>query len=83
AEAREIGERSRNEILIRTNQEVGKMMEKAKADIGQEKERLMGEIQETIVKTSVLVVEKVLRDKLDQKTRESVVVDSFKELAKK
>ncbi|MFH0820650.1 MAG: F0F1 ATP synthase subunit B [Candidatus Peregrinibacteria bacterium] len=82
-EARDIGERSRNEILIHTNQEVGKMMEKAKVDISQEKDRMMSDIQDTIVKTTVLVVEKILREKLDPKTRESMVVDSFKELARK
>lgn len=82
AEGREIGEKSRNEILIRTNQEVGKMLDKAKADMAAEKDRMMGDIQSTIVKTSVMVVEKVLRDKLDAKTRETVVLDSFKELSK-
>lgn len=82
AEGREIGEKSRNEILIRTNQEVGKMLEKAKADMAAEKERMMSDIQDYIIKTSVVIVEKVLRDKLDAKTRETVVLDSFKELSK-
>jgi F-type H+-transporting ATPase subunit b len=79
-EAREIGERARNEILIRTNQEVSMMLEKAKADIQAEKEHMMTDIQDYIVKTSIIIVEKILRNKLDEKTKEQLVLDSMKEL---
>jgi len=79
-EAREIGERARNEILIRTNQEVSMMLEKAKADIQAEKEHMMTDIRDYIVKTSIIIVEKILRDKLDEKTKEQLVLDSMKEL---
>jgi F-type H+-transporting ATPase subunit b len=79
-EAKEIGERSRNEILIRTNQEVSTMLEKAKVDIRAEKENMMTDIRDYIVKTSIIIVEKILRDKLDEKTKEQLVLDSMKEL---
>lgn len=80
AEAREIGDKARNEILVRTNQEVTAMIAKTKDDLAQEKEAMMGDIQSYIVKTSLVVVEKIFRDKLDEKTRVSLVADSLKEL---
>lgn len=79
-EAKEIGERSKNEILIRTNQEVSMMLEKAKADIQSEKENMMIDIRDYIIQTSIVVVEKVLGDKLDDKTKEQLVLDSLQQL---
>ncbi len=80
AEAKEIGEKARNELLVRTNQEITGMLEKTKADINQQKEQMMGDIQNYILETSVVVVEKLLKDKLDKSTRTTLVADSFKEL---
>ena len=79
-EARDIGEKARNEILVRTNQEVTAMIAKTKADIAGEKEKMMSDIQDYIVKTSLVVVEKIFREKLDEPTRVSFVTDSLQEL---
>lgn len=80
AEAREIGEKARNEILVRANQEVTAMIAKTKADIAGEKEKMMSDIQDYIVKTSLVVVEKIFREKLDEPTRVTLVTDSLREL---
>lgn len=81
AEAKEIGESARNNILLETNREVSSMLAKAKKDIEHEKEQMMSDIQEHIVKTSLVVVEKLLADKLDEKTKAHLVNDSIKELS--
>ncbi len=80
AQAREVGEKARNELILKTNQDITGMLEKTKATITQEKEKMMGDIQHYILETSVVVVEKLLREKLDKPTRVSLVADSFKEL---
>lgn len=80
AQARDVGEKARNELLVKTNQEITGMLEKTKATLAHEKEKMMGDIQHYILETSVAVVEKLLRDKLDKPTRVSLVADSFKEL---
>lgn len=82
SEAKEVGEKARNEILIRTNKEVSTMLEKTKADIQAEKDRMMSDIKDYILKTSFLVIEKILRDRLDQSTKEQLVMDALQELPK-
>lgn len=81
AEAKEIGESARNNILLETNREVSSMLTKAKKDMEYEKERMMSDIQDYIVKMSLAVVEKLLTDKLDEKTKTCLVDDSIKELS--
>lgn len=83
AESKKIGEEARTEILLKANQEMTAMMEKTKADMTAEKENMMSDIKDYIVQTSVMVVEKVLSEKLDEKTRERVVIDSLKEITTK
>lgn len=80
AQSKEVGEQARNEILIRANKEVSQLLEKARTDIERQKEEMLAEIRDYIVKTSLVVVGKVLEDKLDEKTREKFVVDSLEEL---
>ncbi len=81
-EAKDIGDKARNEILIQTNKEVSNLIEKAKQEIENEKMNMMADIQEYVVKTSLLVVQKVLADKMDPKIQEQLIMDSMKELPK-
>ena len=80
AEAREVAEKSRNDLMVKTNNEVTKMMEKAKQDIENQKERMMDDIKQYVVQTSLLVVEKILSEKLDKGTQEKLVQESLKEI---
>lgn len=80
AEAKEIGEKARNEIVLETNKEIFAMMEKTKKNIEREKDNMMSDVKDYIVKMSLVVVEKIIKDKLDQKTKESFVSETLKEL---
>ncbi|MBI5411877.1 F0F1 ATP synthase subunit B [Candidatus Peregrinibacteria bacterium] len=81
AEAKEIAEKVHNDGMTKTNQEIAVMLAKTKADIAQQKEGMMTDIKDYVVQTSVEVVKKILSEKLDEKTRERVVIDSIRELA--
>lgn len=82
AEAKEIGEKARNEILVESNKEIVAMMDRAKKDISREKETMMTDIKDYIVKVSLIIVEKIIADKLDEKTKERFVLETLKELPK-
>jgi F-type H+-transporting ATPase subunit b len=80
AEAKQIGEKSHAEILVRANKEVADMVQKAKEEIGREKDSMMKEVKEYVVKTSLYIVEKVLSEKIDSKTKEKIVMESFEDI---
>ncbi len=77
AEAKSAGEKAKTEILFKASEEVTRMLEKAKTDTLNEKEAMLREVKDHIVKTSVVIVEKLLKDKLDPKTREALVLESI------
>lgn len=80
-EAKEIGEKTRAEILFQANKEVSEMVQKAKNEIHQEKESMMQEVKEYVVKTSLHIVEKIFNEKIDTKMKEKLILESFRDIS--
>ncbi len=83
AEAKDVGENARNEILVKTSKEISDLTLRAKEEIAREKEKMMEEIKDYIVRTSFLIVDKIVSEKLDDKTKEMMIDAAFHELQPK
>ena len=81
AEAREIGEKVRAELLTKTQSEAEAILAKARRDIELERVEMNKSIKEYVVTTSLLVVEKVLSQKLSTELRQDITSEAINKLS--
>jgi F-type H+-transporting ATPase subunit b len=74
--AREAGERSRQNILVDTKKEVGKLKEKAKIDIEQERKEALVNVKDEVADLSLQIAAKILNKELT-KDAHTALIDSF------
>jgi len=75
----EIGEEIRQEILKRTDEEIAKARAKLQSDMEMERIALEKAVREDLVKTSILLAERLLRQSVDRSVQARLVEEFLKE----
>jgi F-type H+-transporting ATPase subunit b len=81
AEARRDAERNRAELATAAKAEADRILEKGRADLQGETDRLRGELRAEVSQLSLDIAEKVLRRGLDRKAQEQIVQQALSEMA--
>jgi F-type H+-transporting ATPase subunit b len=76
-EARQTKERIIEEAKNQAKEEVKNLLEGARASINIEKKAAIGEIKDQVAKLSVLVAEKIIREKLSEGTKQTEYIDQL------
>ena len=73
--AKDSGETSRQKILSETKSEVGRLKEKAQADIQLEKEAALTSVKDDVADLSLQIAAKILNKELTPQAHESLIND--------
>ena len=76
-DGREIREKLIAEAKTKAEEEAGKMIEKAKADIESEKKKVLLEINEQVVTLSVDIASKLLRSQLSKTAEQEKLIENY------
>jgi F-type H+-transporting ATPase subunit b len=74
------GVKSKNEILALAHEQAGKMLENAKAQLEDEKNKAKGELRSQAASLSILIAEKILKQTIDKSVQERLLKEFSKEL---
>ena len=80
AKATKISESQASEILAASHVEADKIKKSALADIGRERDRAISEVKAQVADLSVLVAEKIIRQKLDMKGQGKLIEQFIQEV---
>jgi len=80
AKATKVGETRAQEILAASHEEAEKIKKSALADIGRERDRAIAEVKAQVADLSVLVAEKIIRQKLDMKGQGKIIEQFIQEV---
>jgi F-type H+-transporting ATPase subunit b len=80
AKATKISENQASEILAASHVEAEKIKKSALADIGRERDRAISEVKAQVADLSVLVAEKIIRQKLDMKGQGELIEQFIQEV---
>lgn len=80
AKATKLSEARANEILAAANEESEKIKKSALVDIGRERDRAITEVKAQVADLSVLVAEKIIRQKLDMKGQGELIEQFIQEV---
>ena len=78
--AEEKGIEARDSILKEAGAEAKKLAEKTRAELREEKERLVGELKSQVGDLSLLMAEKLMRHTVDKKVQDRFIRDFLKDL---
>lgn len=76
AQATQMSEKARQEILDRAREEARAQIEKAREEIARERDQAMAELREQVADLSLAISEKVLRESLDEQ-RQRRLIEQF------
>jgi F-type H+-transporting ATPase subunit b len=82
SQAKADGERMRADIVAQAKQEAVQALDKGRRELGNETERLRGELRKEVAGLSVAIAEKILQRAVDPKTQEAVLSDALKSVGK-
>lgn len=80
AKAIKVGEASANEILAASHEESEKIKKSALVEIERERDRAIADVKAQVADLSVLVAEKIIRQKLDMKGQEQLIEQFIQEV---
>ena len=80
AKATKVSEKLANEILAASHEEAEKIKKSALADIERERDRAISEVKAQVADLSVLVAEKIIRQKLDMKGQGQLIEQFIQEV---
>ena len=75
AQATQMSEAARQEILEKSRQEARAQIEKAKEEIERERELAMAELRQQVAELSLLISEKVIGETLDEQQQRKLIAD--------
>jgi len=75
AEAKQMSERARQDILEEARQEARVQIDKAKEEIVRERELAMGELRQQVAELSLAISEKVIGETLDEGRQRALIAD--------
>ncbi|WP_099222574.1 F0F1 ATP synthase subunit B [Listeria costaricensis] len=78
--AKQLGEKEREEIIKTARMESERLKEEAKADIKREKEDAISAVREQVGTLSVLIASKVIEKNLDEKAQNDLIQDYIERL---
>lgn len=81
--AQKTAERAGQEVRMRTKKDVEKLIEVARTQIVDEKEKMLTEVRKEAALLVVAAAEKVVGKTIDMKVQQKLVEDSLKEVSKK
>jgi F-type H+-transporting ATPase subunit b len=79
AQATQMSEKTRQDILDKAREEASAIVERAKEDIARERELAMAELREQLADLSLAISEKVIGESLDEKRQRELIADFLKE----
>ena len=75
-EGRELGEKLKNEIVEKANQQSRRLAEQARQEIERDKDAALAELRAEVANLAIKAAEKILDETLDEK-KHRAIVDSF------
>jgi F-type H+-transporting ATPase subunit b len=75
AQATQMSEKARQDILDKARQEAQAQIEKAKEEIGREREQAMSELRQQVADLSLTISEKVIGETLDQEGQRRLIAE--------
>jgi F-type H+-transporting ATPase subunit b len=75
AQATQMSERARQEMLERAREEARLQVEKAREEIGREREQAMAELRQEVADLALLISEKVIGQTLDEQRQRKLIAD--------
>lgn len=82
-EASEMGRKAADQIIAKAEQDSGKLIEKAKANIKDELAKAKDELKDSVVDLTIQVAEKIIQEKLSEKSDRKLVEDFIDGINKK
>ena len=82
-EASERGRKAADQIIAKAEQDSGKLIEKAKANIKDELAKAKDELKNSVVDLTIKVAEKIIQEKLSEKSDRKLVEDFIEGIDKK
>lgn len=82
-EASERGRKAADQIIAKAEQDSGKLIEKAKANIKDELAKAKDELKDSVVDLTIKVAEKIIQEKLSEKSDRKLVEDFIEGIDKK
>jgi F-type H+-transporting ATPase subunit b len=79
AQATQMSEKTRQDILDKAREEASAIVERAKEDIARERELAMAELREQLADLSLAISEKVIGESLDERRQRELIADFLKE----
>jgi F-type H+-transporting ATPase subunit b len=79
AQATQMSEKARQDILDKARQEAQAQIEKAKEEIGREREQAMSELRQQVADLSLTISEKVIGETLDQEGQRRLIAEFLDE----
>jgi F-type H+-transporting ATPase subunit b len=79
AQATQMSEKARQDILDKARQEAQAQIEKAKEEIGREREQAMSELRQQVADLSLTISEKVIGETLDQESQRRLIAEFLDE----
>jgi F-type H+-transporting ATPase subunit b len=79
AQATQMSEKTRQDILDKAREEANVIVERAKEDIARERELAMAELREQLADLSLSISEKVIGETLDEQRQRRLIADFLKE----
>jgi F-type H+-transporting ATPase subunit b len=73
AQAAQMGEKVRQEILDKAREEARGLVDKAKEEIGRERDAAMGELRQQVADLSLAISQKVIGESLDEQAQRRLV----------
>lgn len=80
AKATKVGEASANEIIVAAHEEAEKIKKSALVDIQRERDRAIADVKGQAADLSILVAEKIIRQKLDLKGQSQLIEQFIQEV---
>jgi len=80
AQATEIGEKAREEILAEAREEAARLIEGAREEIASEREQAMADVREQVADLSVLIAQQLIGKTLDEKTHRRLIQEFIAEV---
>lgn len=80
AQATEIGEKAREEILAEAREEAARLIEGAREEITSERERAVAEVKEQVADLSVLIAQQLIGKSLDEETQRRLIQEFIAEV---